>query len=235
MYLLKEKSDVEGVFKEFYSMIETQFHTRRQVIRTDNEKEYFNSILGRYFKEKGIIHQSTCFDTPQQNGIAERKNRHLLEVARSIMFTMGFPKYLWGEVVLTASCLINRMPTRVLKFATPLNRLLAIFPHICIITFLPLKIFGCIAFVHIQKQNRSKLDPRSEKCMFVSILQHRNKCYNPISKKLVMTMDVTFFENQPYFPKNHLQEESIEREDHFWEEMGPLPMSLPSDPQKSYS
>ena len=64
MYLLKEKSDVEGVFKEFYSMIETQFHTPIQVIRINNGKEYFNSILGRYFKEKGIIHQSTCFDTP---------------------------------------------------------------------------------------------------------------------------------------------------------------------------
>ena len=103
VYLLKEKSDVKEAFKEFYSMIETQFHTQIQVIRTENGKEYFNSILDRTFKEKGIIHQSTCFDTPQQNGIAERKNRHLLEVARLIMFTMGVPKYLWGEVVLMAS------------------------------------------------------------------------------------------------------------------------------------
>ena len=91
------------MFKEFYSVIETQFHTRIQFIRTENGKEYFNSILGRYFKKGGIIHQSICCDTPQQNGIAERNNRHLLEVVTSIMFTIGVPKYLWGEAVLMTS------------------------------------------------------------------------------------------------------------------------------------
>ena len=125
------------------------------------------------------------------------------------MFTMGVPKYLWDEAVL--------MPTKVLKFATHLNTLLAIFPHICIFTSLPLKIFGCTAFVHIHKQNRSKLDPQLEKCVFVrySLKQKGYICYNPISKKLVVTINVTFFKNQPYFTKNHLQGESIEREDPF--------------------
>ena len=62
-------------------------------------------------------------------------------------------------------------------------------------------------FVHIHKQNHSKLDPWLEKCVFVgySTTYKWYKCYNPISKKLFVTMDVTFFENQPYFPKNHLQ------------------------------
>ena len=80
---------------------------------------------------------------------------------------MGFPKYLWGEAFPMASYSINRMPTRVLKFGTPPNRLLVIFPHICIFTSLPLKIFGCTAFVHIHKQNPSKLDSQSKKCVFV--------------------------------------------------------------------
>ena len=145
--------------KSFVPGLKLSFHTWIQVFRTNNGKEYFNSILGRLFKEKGIIHQSTCFDTPQQNGIVERKNCHLIEVARLLMFTMGVPKYLWDEAVL--------MPTKMLKFATHLNTLLAIFPHICIFTSLPLKIFGCTAFVHIHKQNRSKLDPQLEKCVFV--------------------------------------------------------------------
>ena len=79
-------------------------------------------------------------------------------------------------------------------------------------------------FVHIHKQNHSKLDPWLEKCVFVgySTTYKWYKCYNPISKKLVVTMDVTFFENQPYFTKNHHQGESIERKDPFWEEMGPI-------------
>ena len=128
------------------------------------------------------------------------------------MFTMGVPKYLWGEVVLTASYLINRMPTKVLKFDTFLNRLQVILPHIRIFTSLPMKIFNHTTFVHIHKHNRSRLDLQVEKCVFIgySPKQKGYKCYNPISKKLVLTMDVTFSQNKPYFTKNHLQWEGIE-------------------------
>ena len=101
-------------------MIENQFQTKISILRTGNGTEYFNSCLGMFLTEKGIQHQSTCRDTPQQNGIAERKNRHLLEVARAIMFSMHVPKYLWGDAILTACYLINRMLTRVLQYITPL-------------------------------------------------------------------------------------------------------------------
>ena len=80
VYLLKEKYDVRSIFMNFHSMIQTQFQTKIQIFRTDNGKEYFNSVLGDFLINHGIIHQSSCVDTPQQNGIAERKNRHLLEV-----------------------------------------------------------------------------------------------------------------------------------------------------------
>ena len=83
VFLLKEKSDVEYTFQFFHQMIKTHI----QILHTDNGREYFNSILGTYLKNNGIIHQSTCVGTPQQNGIIERKNRHLLEVACAIMFT----------------------------------------------------------------------------------------------------------------------------------------------------
>lgn len=64
-------------------MIQTQFQTNSQVFRSNNGKEYFNKILGTFFVDNGIIHQSSCNNTPQENGVAKRKNRHLLEVARS--------------------------------------------------------------------------------------------------------------------------------------------------------
>ena len=69
---------------------------------------------------QGIIHQSSCIDTPQQNGVAKQKNRHVLDVARSIMFTMNVPKIFWGEVNLTSAYLINRMPFKTLQLQTPL-------------------------------------------------------------------------------------------------------------------
>jgi len=115
---MREKSEVENIFKNFYAMIETQFQTKICILHSDNGTEYFNEVLGNFLKEKGIHHQSTCVDTPQQNGIAERKNKHLLEVSRALMFSMNTPKYLWGEAILTACYLINRMPTRVLNYTT---------------------------------------------------------------------------------------------------------------------
>lgn len=74
-------------------MTQTQFEAKIHVLKTDNAKDYFNSILGNFLKREGIVHQSSCIDIPQQNGIDERKNKHLLEVARSPMFSTNVPKY----------------------------------------------------------------------------------------------------------------------------------------------
>lgn len=93
VYLLHEKFEACQIFQTFHKMIQTQFQTI-QILRTDNGKEYFNSILGDYLLKNGIIHQSLFVNTPQQNGVSERKNRHLLEVARALMFTMNVLKYL---------------------------------------------------------------------------------------------------------------------------------------------
>ena len=121
IYLFKEKSLAKRVFKIFHAMIKTQFQTQIQILRIDNGSEYCNSLLGDYLLENGIIQQSSCFDTPQQNGIAKRKNHYLMEVARAIMFTLRVYKSFWGEVVLTAPYLINRMPTKILGFEIPLH------------------------------------------------------------------------------------------------------------------
>ena len=95
VYLLKEKSDVCFVFISFHSMILTQFQTQIQILRTDNGTEYFNTIWGDCLQKHGIIYQSSCVDTIQQNGVDERKNRHLLEVALALMFTTNMPKMFW--------------------------------------------------------------------------------------------------------------------------------------------
>lgn len=209
VYLLKEKGEAEQTFKHFHLMVNNQFNAKIQILRTDNGREYFNSILGGYFLENGIIHQNSCVDTPQQNGVAERKNRHLLEVARSIMFTNNVPKYFWGDSILTACYLINRLPTRVLNFKIPFKFFLQYYPQTRSIGSLPLKVFGCKSFVHVHNHNRSKLDPRALPCIFLgySATQKGYRCYSPEKRKYFVTMDVTFFENQPFYKKNSLQGE----------------------------
>ena len=82
-------------------------------------EEYTSTTFKQHLATHGIIHQNSCPYTPQQNGVAERKNTHLMEVARSIMFHTNVPKRFWGDAVVTATYLINRTPTRVFLDATP--------------------------------------------------------------------------------------------------------------------
>ena len=180
----------------------------------------FKSVLGTYLLSRGIVHLSSYVDI-QQNGVAERKNRHLLEVARSLMFSTHVPKHFWGKAVLTTTYFINRMPSRVLKFQTPCQVLLQIFPHTKIISSLDPKIFRCSVFVHIHQQYRSKLDPKSIKCIFLGYSPNQKgyKCYSPITKKVYNMMDVTFFEHQSCYPKFEIQGENM-REYQLWDISG---------------
>ncbi|KAA0046032.1 Beta-galactosidase [Cucumis melo var. makuwa] len=115
VYLITDKSEVPSIFQNFYHVIKTQFHTKIAILRSDNGREFQNDNLSEFLASKGIVHQTSCAYTPQQNGVAERKNRHLVEVARSLMLSTSFPSYLWGDAILTAAHLINRMPSRILQ------------------------------------------------------------------------------------------------------------------------
>ena len=216
VYLLKEKSEVGQVFPNFHKMIQNQFQTKIKILRTDNAKEFFKYVLGVYLLDQGIIHQSSCVDTPQQNGIAERKNKHLLEVARSLSFSTNVPKQFWGDAILTATYLINRMPSQVLNFQTPFQVLLKHYPSSRLVSTIPLKIFGCSAFVHVHSHNHGKLDPRAIKCIFLrySPNQKGYKCYSPITRRYYHSMDVTFFENQPFYPNTVIQGEREHNEEY---------------------
>ena len=83
-----------------------------------------------------------------------------------LMFHANVPKYLWGDAILTSYYLINKMPTRVLNYETPLQTLKKSFPNTCLINNLPLKLFGCAVFVHVPSHLQSKFDPRVENCIF---------------------------------------------------------------------
>ena len=142
VFLLKDKAAIQTVLPNFCKMITTQFGTPIKKFRTDNARDYFNSYMNHFFLQEGIIHESSCVDTPQQNGVAERKMRHLLNVARALLHHHTVPKIFWGEAVLTAAFLINRMPTKVLNQQSPLSCLTTHFPDSNFHTTLPLRVFG---------------------------------------------------------------------------------------------
>ena len=172
-----------------------------QVVRSDNGRKYPKKGFNAYFQQNGIIHQTSYVTTPQQNGISERKNRHLLEVAQSLCFAMHVPKRFWGDVILTAAFLINRMP-RVLQFKTPLHTLSQ--HHSLPSLFnIPPKVFGCTCYIYVHQHQHGKMDTRARKCLFVgySATQKGYQCYHPPSGKVFVSMDVTFLEHEAYFPR----------------------------------
>ena len=183
VFLLKNKSDLSQVILEFFTMIKTQFGVNIKRFRSDNAPDYFNHMLTHFFKKEGIIHKSSCVNTPQQNGIAERKNWHL-DTTRSFLLQNEVPENYWGEAILAATYLINRLPTRILGFKSPLEVLRENFPFLRISNGLTPRIFGCICFVHINSGDRSKLYSRALKCVFVgySSTQKGYKCYQPLMK-----------------------------------------------------
>ena len=118
--MLKQKSDVSNIFPIFHTMIKTQSNVGIKRLRTDNARNYFNQYLSSYFQKEGIVHESSCVDTSQQNGIAEKKG-HLLATVRALLFQKNVPKIFWEEAVLAAAHLINRIPSRVLDFKSPME------------------------------------------------------------------------------------------------------------------
>lgn len=148
--------------------------------------------------QHGILHESSCVYTPAQNGVAERKNRHLLEVARALLFQMTVPKPFWADAVSTACFLINRMPCVVLGGNYPYS---VLFPTKPLFPIDP-KIFGSTCFVRDTQPSITKLDPKSLKCVFLgySRIQKGYRCYSPQLHRYLVSRDVTFHEDLPYFP-----------------------------------
>jgi transposase InsO family protein len=115
LFLMKERSELPRILSTFYNGIFVQFNKRIKILRSDNASEYTQSVMNSFCADHGIIHQTNCPHTSQQNGVTERKHLHLVDVAHTLLFHMRVPKHFWGDVVFTACHLINRMPSVVLN------------------------------------------------------------------------------------------------------------------------
>ena len=142
-----------------------------------------------FLASKGIVHQNSFAYTPQQNGVAEQKNRHLLEVACSLMLSTSLPSYLWGDAIFTAAHLTNRMSSRILHLQTPLDCLKESYPSTHLVSEVPHGVFGCTAYVHNFGPNKTKFTPRAQACVFLGYPLY-----------------------QPYFSVSHLQGKSVSEE-----------------------
>ena len=139
---MKTRVELFSIFQKFYAEIRTQFNTSIRILRSDNAKEYFSTPFSSFMSSHGILHQSSCAYTPQQNGVTERKNHHLVETARTLLLHHKVPQRFWGDAILAACYLINRMPSSVLHNQIPHTILLPTQP----LFYLPPHVFSCVCF-----------------------------------------------------------------------------------------
>ncbi|KAL0395161.1 UNVERIFIED_CONTAM: Retrovirus-related Pol polyprotein from transposon RE2 [Sesamum latifolium] len=190
-YLLKHKSQAVNCITSFIQMVNTQFTCKVKTIRTDNGAEFLSSQCQTLFLDHGILHQRSCSYTPQQNGIAEHKHKHLLAVARALLFQASLPERFWGDCVLTATYIINRTPSHILNWVTPYE-LLFRKPPKCD----HLKVFGCLCYAKNTDPRKTKFSPRASKCVFMGYApgQKGYKVYDLSSHSYVVSRDVLFYE-----------------------------------------
>ncbi|KAL0396441.1 UNVERIFIED_CONTAM: Retrovirus-related Pol polyprotein from transposon TNT 1-94 [Sesamum calycinum] len=205
VYFMREKSEVFKVFKKFKNLVEKQSGRSIKVLRSDRGKEYNNSEFDKFCEEEGIEHQTTVSYNPQQNGVSERKNRTVMEMARSMLQEKHLPKAFWAEAVYTAVYLLNRCPTKAVQNMTPIEAWSGKKP-----SAKHLRVFGSICYVHIPTEKRHKLEEKTEKGIFLgySTQSKGYRIYNLKTKKLIISRDVEFDEDAMW----NWDEEKVERQ-----------------------
>jgi len=139
IFLMRHKNETQSLLKQFFSYVHTPFDSHIKIFQSDNGGEFLSPRS--FFQDTSVIFQHSCVYTPQQNGVVERKHRHILQVARALKFHAHLPVQFWGECALTAIHIINRLPSSTLSFKTRFELLYSkspSFSYICV--------FGCLTY-----------------------------------------------------------------------------------------
>lgn len=186
---MKHKSEVERYLPMFICMVENQFGKQIKHVRTDNDMEFTSNYMQNFYENRGIVMELSCTYTPQQNGIVECKHRHILEVARALRFHSGLPIRFWGECVLTAVYIINRLPSKVINNQTPYEIMFGKRP-----SYDHLRVFGCLVCV-LKTRKEEKFDERGKACIFFRypLEQKGHKVYDLITTDIYVSRDVVLF------------------------------------------
>ncbi|KAG6524805.1 hypothetical protein ZIOFF_014749 [Zingiber officinale] len=206
VYFMRQKSEVFMIFKKFKSLVEKQSGCFIKTLRSDRGKEYTSKEFHNFCEDEGVERQLTVRYTPQQNGVTERKNQTIVEMAKSMMHEKGLPKIFWAEAVYTAVYLSNRCPTTAIPNKTPFEAWSGRRPSVN-----HLKVFGSICYSQIPKEKRSKLDESSERCIFVgySTMSKGYRLFNLQLGQVIISRDVQVDENALW----NWEENKVEKKD----------------------
>jgi transposase InsO family protein len=152
------------------------------MLRTSRGGEFTSTTFNEYCQKFGIKRWLTQALTPQQNGVTERRNRTIMERARSMAISYGIPTFIWSKVVNTSNYLVDRGPTCANNDIVLEQRYSKHKSH-----FNHLRVFGCLAYVHVPKQDCDKLGSKTKKCLFMGYDDKSKvyKLYDPKKKNII--------------------------------------------------
>lgn len=194
-HLMHTKVETRQIIMEFIAYIEMQFNSKVKIIRSDNGPEF---LMHSFYALKGIIHQTSCVETLEQNGIVERKHQHLLNVTHAFLFQANLQHKFWCFALPHVAYLINYIPTTFLHNVSPYEKL---YGHPCDIS--NLRVFGCLCYINTLNTHRHKLDPRDYPCVFIGFKPHTKGylIYDLHSHNITSSRNITFYED--HFPSFH--------------------------------
>ena len=192
LYLLKHKSNVLDIFKFFKAIVEKQLDSKIKVLRTDNGGEFTSNSFKHFYSTHGLIHQLSCPHTPKQNGVVERKHRHIVKCAFTMLSHCQLPPSYWSYAISTTVHIINRPPTPILKNSTPWEVLFQSKPDITHLRF-----FGCVCFPLLRSYNTHKLMPHTTPCIFLGYIYQ-----DPVTSRVYISRHVHFNETEFFTPQS---------------------------------
>ncbi|KAL0420261.1 UNVERIFIED_CONTAM: Retrovirus-related Pol polyprotein from transposon RE2 [Sesamum latifolium] len=198
---MRYKSEAFGRFKEYRLEVENQTNRKIKALRSDRDGEYLSGEFIDYLKENGILSQWTPPGTPQLNGVAERRNRTLLDIVRSMMSFTELPPSFWGYALETAAKLLNIAPSKSVP-QTPYE-----IWHGKPASYKYLRVWGSPAYV--KRLVGDKLDSRSSLCRFIGYPKETAGYYfyDPAEQKIFISRNAVFLEKG--FPSDSRHDEVL--------------------------
>ncbi|GJW98607.1 putative ribonuclease H-like domain-containing protein [Tanacetum coccineum] len=194
VFFLATKDETSGILKTFITEIENQLDYKVKVIRSDNGTEFKNSVMNQFCEMKGIKREFSVARTPQQNGVAERRNRTLIEAARTMLVDSKLPTTFWAEAVNTACYVLNRVLVIKPHTKTPYELIHGRTP---LIDFM--KPFGCLVTILNTRDHLGKFDVKADEGFFVgySMVSKAMRVFNKRTRIVEKTLNIRFLENAP--------------------------------------
>jgi transposase InsO family protein len=198
IHLLKSKDEVLHYFKIYKAEVENQLERKITHLRSARGGEYFSNTFDTFCEEYGIVHERTPPYSPQSNGISERMNCTLTDLVNAMLEIAGLSKEWWGEPILTAYYVLNRVPTKN-KVVTPFEEWEK--KRLALLYF---RTWGCLAKVSVPITDKRKLGPKTVDCVFLGYAFHnvgyrflvvRSRVSDLLVGTIMESRDATVYEN----------------------------------------